>query len=286
MESIDLFERSKNRRVLAALALHRLGSSKQEWTPDELRKKISSVKEIRSKFGGRFDQAGQPAGKAGRTLAFIENWLQHKGEHGLPPVGKEFESFVRVNMDRANHIWGHEDAVEDIAHDIHYNYGFDPRDITLVEAKVPEVADANCMEMPKIISSVKPFFKKADTSYTPPAITPQQAYEVPKKDDPFKMGEVPVVTRVDYYGDTGNDKMTAAEAKAKMDAAKAKSQFPVQQFWNKRNVAANDLLEDLSTADYDKKDIAKDERPFSKTELYPKDPTGLNLSVKGFVKKN
>jgi len=265
---MDLLDRARRRRFLAASALRQAGT-KKEITPQELKQAIERVDTVQSIFGAPKDSKGNPVGKAGRTLAIVEKWLQEKDAFGLPPVGDAFKVFILRQLDKANYIWGHDEAILDVCRDMAYNFHFDPLEVVLIDQKERAPApqeQVNCDKIPKVVS-VKTFTK--------PVVV---ATEMPKDD--WKIAEVPVVTRVDYMED--------------MEKAKEKGQLAKQPIWNVRNTGVNDLLEDLKTSDYDKapekkKPIEDDvkARPFVRDHRYSKEEgTKKSASIKDFTKKN
>jgi len=259
MATLDLVERAKHRRAMAALALRKY-ASKKTLTPDELRKAIESVKEIQSEFGAPFNAQGEPVGKAGRTISTIKKWLTEKAEFGLPPVGKAFDEFVHSEMNKAGYLYGHDELAIDTAKDIARNFGFDPRLVEIESAPVTEEVRP-LTSMPQVVSrSVKPFVRA-------------EAYEPSKKEDVFKLPEVPVVTRVDYEED--------------IEKAKAAGEMPKQPLWNKRNPAINDLLNDLSAKDYERdseavKQEEKQIKEYTKADPYPTIPKEEKSKVRAF----
>lgn len=287
MDSCLLFERAKFRRKLAALAISRI-AAKKEMTPQEIKEALEKPTKLQSIFGAPKDSSGKSVGKAGRTIALMEKWLKQKGKYGLPPVGDQFKVFVTQELDGSNYIWGHEEAVRDLSRDIHYNFGFDPDQVSVVEAKeteesltvqpkaeTEEAKQANMGQLPPMVkplqgplnmASVKKFTREA-----------QFAYQMSEADDYTVLPETPVVTRVDYY--------ESIEKNGDLEKAKEKSEFGKEPAWtfNDRQVGKNDLLEDLDADEYEKEEPAVGLLEKEQLDDYDK-PDSL-YPVRGFVKK-
>lgn len=241
MNSDFLLERAKYRRRLAAMAL-RQTAAKREMTPDEVQKALQKTDKLQSIFGAPSDSSGKPVGKAGRTIALMEKWLKAKGEHGLPPLGEQFKTFVTQEMDGSNYIWGHEEAVRDLSRDIHYNFGFDPDQVSLVDVK-DEPATAPAQPQQADMSHMAPMTNAVENGLTMSAEVKsftkeaQYAYEPSERDDNTVLPETPVVTRVDYEED--------------IDKAKAASEFGKAPVWtfNQRDVGKNNTLDEKSATE-------------------------------------
>lgn len=250
MNNNELLERAKHRRRLASMAMQRF-AIKSELTPQEFKEAIDKVDSLTSMFGAPKDSSGKAVGKAGRTLALMEKWLDAKDKYGLPPVGQHYTRFVTRELDDGRYIWGHDEAARDLSRDIQYNFGFDPNDVVLVEQKEDEKSIPHFQ--------LKRHEKTAPTEAnmtTPPMVQPLQgplnmnasvknftkhaqfAYETADVDDHTVLPGTPVVTRQDYSEDT--------------EKARAASEFKKEPGWsaNPRNTSKNDLLNDFDAKDY------------------------------------
>lgn len=247
MKTDILLERAKFRRRLASAAMQRI-AAKREMTPEEVQKALQKTDKLQSIFGAPKDGNGQAVGKAGRTIALMEKWLKAEGEHGLPPLGEQFKTFVTQEMDGSNYIWGHEEAVRDLSRDIHYNFGFDPDQVNLVTEKeqtksfAKSSEDANMTHMAPMVqplqgplnmsAKIKGFSRSAQYAYQPADV-----------DDHTVLPETPPTTRVDYHEDM--------EENGDLEKAKKSSEFENEPVWtfNQRDVGKNNLLEDMSKSE-------------------------------------
>lgn len=240
MNSDFLLERAKYRRRLAATALRRT-AAKREMTPDEVQKALQKTDKLQSIFGAPNDTNGNPVGKAGRTISLMEKWLKAKGEHGLPPLGEQFKTFVTQEMDGSNYIWGHEEAVRDLSRDIHYNFGFDPDQVSLVETKDEPAVPPQTADMGHMAPMVQPIENglTMSTSGSVKGFTKESQYAYPpsERDDHTVLPETPVVTRVDYEED--------------IEKAKELSEFAKKPVWtfNQRDVGKNNTLDEKSSSE-------------------------------------
>lgn len=286
MNSHTLLERAKFRRRLAAMAMRRT-AAKKEMTPQEVKQALEKAKNLQSIFGAPNDAKGNPVGKAGRTISLMEKWLKAKGDYGVPPLGEQFKNFVTQEMDGSNYIWGHEEAVRDLSRDIHYNFGFDPDQVNLVEQKEkgPEIqtapkAEAEQAAMTQMAPMLQPNQGPLNMGASVKGFTRegQYAYQMSEVDDKTELPETPVVTRVDYEED--------------IEKAKADSEFGKEPKWtfNGRNVGKNDLVRDFTSKEmeHDAPKSTLDEHEqlddYKKPdELYPVRGFAKRKEVKSFV---
>lgn len=270
-----LLERAKFRRRLAVMAMQQF-AAKREMTPQEVQKALQKTDKLQSIFGAPKGADGKPIGKAGRTIALMEKWLKAKDKFDLPPIGEQFKTFVTEELDSSNYIWGHEEAVRDLSRDIQYNFGFDPDQVSLVEEKEKETKKVpnqtvNLSHMAPMVqplqgplnmnAQLKNFTKKGQYAYRPAEVK-----------DHTVLPETPVVTRVDYEED--------------IEKAKQASEFGKEPEWtfNNRNVAQNNLLEDKSAEELNKKEPSVSSEEKKQFDDYHK-PDRL-YPIRGFVKKS
>lgn len=126
MKESELYARARRRREVIARKKY---AAKVEMTPQEIQDALNETKNIKSIFGHPTNDKGEYVGKAGRTISLIEKWMKKEPI----PVGEQFRDFIKRELSRANYIWGHDEAIQDTALDISYNFGFDPLDVIYVK---------------------------------------------------------------------------------------------------------------------------------------------------------